>query len=691
MAQSPPDLSAADSLTDYLKNWDALSSMLTRGRSFSGRERNCCFLNLGTTDDSAQRFADVSAVSGLDFIDDARAVIATDWDHDGDLDFWQTNREGPRLRFVKNQLNETKKTQWVAFELTGTTSNRDAIGAIVKLKTGDREITRTLTAGDGFMSQSGKRIHFGLGNSDDLPLSVTVRWPGAAPEAFSEIKLGNAYTLVQGSGLAIAIAPRSTPIDLPESASLPHPPTEQARIILSHRPPATALAYVDFKGDLQKYAPDTSGEGKPILINLWASWCPNCLKELAAFKSHHAELTAKGVDVLALTVEGVPKDDQKPDLSGAKKLVARSAFPFAVGATDQNSLRLLTVLHNQVVTRQRPLPLPSSFLIDKWGRLAALYKGPVNPQQVLNDLELLEADPPTLIKHAFPFPGIYGTNLFSLDPLSFAKAYQEFGDPEAARLEARKLTEAPLTNNPDADLANRAQGFYFLGTMEQGLRNWKAAAKAYQTTLDLLPEQFLVKVPLGVSLWQAGQEDEARKEFGDALTKGEKNPALMDALGKAHLQIKQYPEAISYFNKAIALAPQQPSFHLNLAFAHQTSGDAAKAIELYHKILAAQPNSTSAKSNLALLLATTPDDAIRDGESALKLAREILKDGQGSHPTPLDAQGCALAETGDYKNAIISTEKAIAVARAIGRNDLLPKLRSKLDLYRAEKSYRAER
>ncbi len=76
MAQSPADITAAYSLSGYLKNWDALSSMLTRGRSFSGRERNCCFLNLGSSNGDLQRFADVSAVSGLDFIDDGRAIVS---------------------------------------------------------------------------------------------------------------------------------------------------------------------------------------------------------------------------------------------------------------------------------------------------------------------------------------------------------------------------------------------------------------------------------------------------------------------------------------------------------------------------------------------------------------------------------------------------------------------------------------
>ena len=118
-----------------------------------------------------------------------------------------------------------------------------------------------------------------------------------------------------------------------------------------------------------------------------------------------------------------PQDDTKPDITGAKEFVAKSNFPFLVGATDQKGLRLLTVLHNRVITRQRPLPLPSSFLIDRWGRLAAIYKGPVEADQLLADLDLLEADGKTIAQQAFPFPGRNGANLFPLGALDFAKAY----------------------------------------------------------------------------------------------------------------------------------------------------------------------------------------------------------------------------------------------------------------------------
>ena len=82
-----------------------LAQMLNTGRSFSGRERHCVFLNTGDDEGEIARFANVSAVTGLDLPDDGRAVAVVDWDHDGDLDLWISNRNAPRLRLLRTDTS----------------------------------------------------------------------------------------------------------------------------------------------------------------------------------------------------------------------------------------------------------------------------------------------------------------------------------------------------------------------------------------------------------------------------------------------------------------------------------------------------------------------------------------------------------------------------------------------------------
>ncbi len=165
-SQSPVD----DTLTDeYAKGWLAMSEMIWSGSSWSGRERNVSFLNLGDGD-----FVDISSISGFDYIDDARALALTDWDLDGDLDVWLRNRTGPQLRFLENKLNEKN---FLSIKLQGTKSNRDAVGARVTVRSGDKKLVQEVAAGSGYMAQSGKRLHFGLGDDTRID-DVEVRWPG---------------------------------------------------------------------------------------------------------------------------------------------------------------------------------------------------------------------------------------------------------------------------------------------------------------------------------------------------------------------------------------------------------------------------------------------------------------------------------------------------------------------------------
>ena len=134
---------------------------MKQGNSFSGKERNCAFLNLGDS-----QFANVSSVSGLDFIDDARGLAATDWDRDGDVDLIFANRTAPRLRYMQNEY--AGNHQFISVGLEGRQSNRDGIGARVTVTQGEgNPVSKTVRAGSGFLSQSSKRLTFGLGAANN--------------------------------------------------------------------------------------------------------------------------------------------------------------------------------------------------------------------------------------------------------------------------------------------------------------------------------------------------------------------------------------------------------------------------------------------------------------------------------------------------------------------------------------------
>jgi hypothetical protein len=96
-----------------------------------------------------------------------------DLDNDGLVDAVVTTNDGPL--FVL--LNKTKTTNhWLTLKLVGHKSNRDAIGAEVKLVTAKGAQFATVTTASSYLSSSDKRVHFGLGPETEAR-SIEIRWP----------------------------------------------------------------------------------------------------------------------------------------------------------------------------------------------------------------------------------------------------------------------------------------------------------------------------------------------------------------------------------------------------------------------------------------------------------------------------------------------------------------------------------
>jgi enediyne biosynthesis protein E4 len=132
-----------------------------------GGTRSFLFLNNGDG-----TFRNVTREAGIDNPFDARGVTLADFDGDGFLDIFITNERGP-LRVYRNQGNDN---HWLKVKLVGTRSNRDAIGARVRLVAGGREQVREVSGGSSYKSQKPFEVHFGLGQQRRVDL-VEARFP----------------------------------------------------------------------------------------------------------------------------------------------------------------------------------------------------------------------------------------------------------------------------------------------------------------------------------------------------------------------------------------------------------------------------------------------------------------------------------------------------------------------------------
>jgi hypothetical protein len=102
----------------------------------------------------------------------SRSAVVADFDGDGRLDI-VTNNFNDRPYFFANRF---PKKNYVEFRLTGTTSNRDAIGAVIRLWAGKTVMVRQVNPAGGYLAQSTRTAHFGLGDHNSVD-SVVIRWP----------------------------------------------------------------------------------------------------------------------------------------------------------------------------------------------------------------------------------------------------------------------------------------------------------------------------------------------------------------------------------------------------------------------------------------------------------------------------------------------------------------------------------
>jgi hypothetical protein len=175
--------------------------------SWNGYEHNVLLRNEGVAPNGTLQFTDVAMASGADDIRDARGIATADFDNDGDLDIVVNNNPGDsgraelsRATLLRNNVGERRN--WLAVELRGTASNRDAVGASVTVEAGNEKFTRLVSAGSGFASQQSARLYFGLGDKTQVDV-VTVHWPNGRVEKFSKQAARQMIRITEGAGIEV--------------------------------------------------------------------------------------------------------------------------------------------------------------------------------------------------------------------------------------------------------------------------------------------------------------------------------------------------------------------------------------------------------------------------------------------------------------------------------------------------------
>lgn len=175
-------MSAPGAVAMNFDHWPAIGTF-----SYAGHQNDCLFANTG------DRMVNIATRAGIVEDADGRAVVGIDYDNNGSMDVVLTTQNGaPRL--YQNRIAPGKR--WIGLSLTGTRSNRDAAGARVEVRQGERVFYRWATAGrTGFLASSDPRLLVGL--PAEGAVDVKVRFPAGGEVEKKGLSPGRYYRITE--------------------------------------------------------------------------------------------------------------------------------------------------------------------------------------------------------------------------------------------------------------------------------------------------------------------------------------------------------------------------------------------------------------------------------------------------------------------------------------------------------------
>jgi protein O-mannosyl-transferase len=275
---------------------------------------------------------------------------------------------------------------------------------------------------------------------------------------------------------------------------------------------------------------------------------------------------------------------------------------------------------------------------------------------------------------------------------------------------AETLWRADVAENPNAFVAQNDLGFALLASGRTD-----EALGYLQKAVELEPEDASSQKNLGSALLQKGRLDEAIIHFQEVVKRYPGDAGARNNLGFALFRKGQVAKAIAQYNQALELQPDDADVHHNLGIALFREGfvdeamthyfialkihpddaevendlaDAfskkrrfAEAIQHWQHALEIRPQYTPAQNNLAWVLATNPDASLRNGATAVKLARQADQSAGGKNLLVLQTLAAAYAEAGQFTDALATAGEALQLAASEHNAPMINSFQAQIKLY----------
>jgi tetratricopeptide (TPR) repeat protein len=541
VAKSP---TTAERSEAYENGWNAINQLIREDYSWNGGEPNVFYARRNG------RWIDASGISGLDVALDSRAFAVTDLDGDGNLDILLKSRLAPQVKAFRNESAGERKS--IAVRLTGTKSNRDAIGARVEAD----GMVRWLQAGSGYLSQHTKVLHFGLGARDEVE-RLSIVWPSGATQEFHHLPAGHRFDITEGSSEVKREAFRGRPLpDGRGSVSADNTPRTHDTWLLEpvplpERRKGPGLLYVG-AGERLAIAEHVQ------VVNLRAE-AADVAAGYALFRRYLLDWRTELNLPLVLLIDDGGRVHKLyavvPDAATLASDLKRMAEP------DRQRLALPFAGDYVGVPRRNYFKLGAAFYWAGYAQQALPYLEEVVRQTPDND-----------------------------------KAWNAVGQIhlDGGRLdEARAALDRAVVANPSL-----GEVWNNLGGVELAAGKLDAALQHYRRAIELLPKATYPLVNAGQVEARLGNSREAVKLFQQAIELDRQDAGAINNLGVLYSQMGQTNDAIAAFEYGIQVAPDDEVLYMNLGRVYVKLGDRAKAKDAMLRLLERKPDSRAAANAL---------------------------------------------------------------------------------------------